>query len=369
MEYILHYVGNMNRGGMENVIMNLYRAIDKDKFQFHFAVHGETKPDYEEEIVKLGGKIIRFPMFRNNPLYYKKKWMEFWSENKDYYKWFHYHTNSLANITAIKAANLNGMNNIIIHAHSSYANKGKFQKIHDLIHYSNQKFVNNKKFICVAVSQEAANWLFGNTNKQVRILNNGIDYDKYRPDIYCRTNTRTSLGILDTALVIGHVGNFMKVKNHTYLIQVLKEVKNIKKDTYLLLLGDGILRNEIEIEVKKEGLSDNVIFVGNVEEVTKYLNAMDVFVFPSYYEGLGLSVIEAQVNQLPVIVSSSLPKEVKISPELIFLNLDDGEKIWAENVLKAYNPLRMQSNIYLDQKFNIQITIEEIANLYESKRV
>lgn len=364
VKYILHYVGNMNRGGMENVIMNLYRAIDKTKIQFHFAVHSEEKSDYEDEIISMGGKIIRFPLYRENPLIYKKEWLEFWKKNKDFYSWFHYHTNSLANITAIKAAKKEGMKNIIIHAHSSYANKGKIQKIHDYIHRINQKYIMHSNIVCIAVSNDAAIWLFGKNNHKVKIINNGINYGAYLPSLNDRKIIREKYNIDNDSLVIGHVGNFLKVKNHKFLIEVFKEIKLIENQSILLLLGDGILKNEIQDLVKKEGLEDSVLFLGNVPEVSSYLNSMDVFIFPSIFEGLGMSVIEAQVNGLPVLLSSTLPNEVKISPSFVKLELKKGAKEWAKAAINLISPNRIEQKGYLNNKFDINNTMREIVELY-----
>lgn len=366
MKYILHYVGNMNRGGMENVIMNLYRTIGKSEFQFHFAVHGNEKGDYEDEIKSLGGEIIRFPYFRKNPLLYKKTWDEFWKKNYDFYSFFHYHTNSLANIVAIKQARKNGVQNIIIHSHSTYANKGKLQNIHNIIHKRNQKYVNKSEIICLAVTKEAGNWLFGENNNRVKIIDNGIDYEEFKPDKMLGLEIRKKLEIDEKSIVIGHVGNFMKVKNHEFLIDIFRVLHSLHDKSYLVLLGDGIMKEQILKKAEFYNLSENVIFLGNVSNVGNYLNCMDVFIFPSLYEGLGLSVVEAQVNHLPVLASETIPIAAKISEKFYTLSLNQDESTWAKKAIEIIDKDRFKKNIIIDNNFDISKTINELVEIYNN---
>lgn len=366
MKYILHYVGAMNRGGMENVIMNLYRGMDRSKYQFHFAVHTKKKSDWDETILKMGGKIIPFPPFRKNPKKYINTWDNFWNANKDIYQVFHYHTNSLANIAAIKSAVRNNMNSIIIHAHSSYADKGKFQIIHDFVHKRNQKIISkNSNLIRVAVSEKAATWLFGvDESNKVIIINNGVDYGLFRFNAGKRIELRKKLKI-DNKIVIGHVGNFLKVKNHEFLIRLLDCLVKTNENIVLLLIGKGPLFTDIQKLAKELGLSNNVIFQGGVENPEDYLNAMDIFVFPSIYEGLALALLEAQINGLPVIYSSTISDEVEICDHIWAEKLEkEAAWCWRINALSHGTFNRKQGKC--DDEYDSKKITKKFLSLYDS---
>ncbi|MGH2064886.1 glycosyltransferase [Aerococcus sp. L_4] len=361
MNYILHYVNKMHRGGMESLIMNLYRNIDSSEYQFHFAVHTDVKADFDDEIEKLGGKIIVFPNHRSNPIRYRKVWNEFWRENKDKYLLFHFHTNSLANIESIKAAKDNGFNNIIVHAHSSYASKGKLQIVHDFAHKRNQKYVAKNDVYKIAVSEKAKNWVFGN-NQEVEIVNNGINYSDFNFSTSKRATIRNQFSIGNDEIVIGQVGNFNPVKNHKFSLKVFKEFTKTNNNSKLLFVGGGPRIDEIRQIVKNENLEDKVIFVGIVSNVSDYLSAMDIFIFPSIFEGLGLVAVEAQVNGLPVLYSNTVPKDIEISSNVCSLSIDENPVVWA-NKLNDLITVR-SSTKNLNSKFEISSTVRNITDIY-----
>lgn len=363
MKVILHYVRKMDRGGMENYIMNIYRNINREKYQFHFAVHTDEKGDYDNEIKMLGGQIYRFPNFRNNPIKYIKTWKKFWQNNKNNYSIFHFHTNTLANIYAIKEAKSNNFNNIIIHAHSGYAHRDRLQLLHDLTHKKNQKYVDTKKIKCLSVSNKASSWVFGKND--ISIINNGIDYEKFRKNDKKKESAKKRLKIPDNYKVIGHIGNFLKVKNHTFLLEVFKHINKENPDTILLLMGDGPEKNNIEEQIKQTNNLNNVIFLGNVPDVDLYINCIDVFIFPSYYEGLPLSLIEAQVNEIPTIYSNSIDDAIEVSNYIIPLSLNLGAEKWAKEALVLFSTLENGEPFYIDEKYNIDNTIKEITDIYD----
>ncbi|WP_338487525.1 glycosyltransferase [Ruoffia tabacinasalis] len=367
MKYVLHYVEKMDRGGMESYIMNVYRNIDRSKYQFHFIVHTNKKSDFDEEILSLGGKILRVPTtLRSNPIKYIRFWKRFWVKNQKKYDVFHFHTNSLANIYAIKAAQKIGYNKIIIHSHSTGANKGKIQKIHDLIHLSNQKYVLRNKFKLVAVSENASDWLFGKEAiiaGKVRIVSVGIDYSLFYFNSQVREKIRKQYD-LDKSIVIGHVGNFFAVKNHEFIIETFYELAKFNDNISLLLIGDGDTIQESKELVNKLKLKDNVTFTGNIENVSDFYNAMDIFIFPSKYEGLGMSMVEAQINGLPVFYSDTVPFESVISNNTLCLNLNSGSNNWAKEIQKYFTKERSRE-IEVNNKFNIANSSEKLTLIYE----
>ena len=366
MRYILHYVSKMYRGGLETYIMELYRNIDRNKYQFHFAVHSEENYAYNDEIIKLGGKIIVFPKYSQNPIKYRRLWDTFWESNKEKYHAFHYHNNSLSNIESIRSATSRGFKNIIVHGHSSSAKGKKAQIVYDLLHKINQNYINNRKFTRLAVSEEAAIWMYGPKEvdrNNVRVVLNGINYDKFVFDKLKRESLRKDLNMKDD-FVIGHVGNFRTVKNHEFLIKVYSQIIKKNKQSKLVLLGDGELKKDIIQYSKQLGVYDNVIFLGNKPNVTDYLNAMDTFVFPSLYEGLGLSAIEAQINGLPVIYSDTVPKIIEITEYCESLSLGDSYDNWSNKILNTMN-LRNKSSFIL-KKFGIDNAVNSIVNIYNN---
>lgn len=366
MKYILHYVSKMYRGGLETYIMELYKNIDRTKYQFHFAVHSNEHYDYNDEIIELGGKIIVFPKYSQNPLKYRKIWDAFWESNKNKYHAFHYHNNSLSNIESIRSASSKGFKNIIVHGHSSSAKGKKAQIVYDLLHKFNQNFVNNQEFTRLAVSEEAAIWMYGSKevdSNNITILLNGINYEKFEFNEFERKRLREQLNISND-FVLGHVGNFRAVKNHKFLIKIFSEILKTNNKSKLILLGDGDLKEEIILYSKQLDVYGNIIFLGNQPNVTDYLNAMDVFVFPSLYEGLGLSAIEAQINGLPVIYSDTVPRSIEITQYCDSLSLEDDHGIWRDMIIKTRN-FRNKSE-FLSRRFEIENAVNSIVNIYNN---
>lgn len=366
MVRVLHYVGRMNRGGMEMLIMNLYRKIDREKMQFDFAVHGDSAGDFEEEIINMGGSFYYFPHMRKNPRAYRKAWRSFWEENKNKYTAFHMHTNSLANIIALEEATRVGIPVRIVHSHSSMANKGRLQWINDTLH-----ILHRKKLPCFAThlfacSDKAAEWLFGGNelgNLSVCQINNGVDTQKFKFDEQKRVELRNKLGIED-ARVIGHVGTFVPVKNHTYIIDVVEQA--YKKDSHIkcLLIGTGPLQEEIKELARHKGLEDIVLFMGSCENVHELLSAMDIFLMPSLYEGLPVSLVEVQTNGLPALVSDTITKDVYLRDNLHYFSLSEGAECWADKALSIMkNQIHMNGvECIVDGGFDITNT----ALLYEN---
>ena len=362
---VLHYVGKMNRGGMETFIMNLYRSIDRNKIQFDFAVHGTENGDFEEEILSMGGKFYNFPHMRKNPFVYKKEWKTFWMEHKDDYIAFHFHTNSLANIIAIKEAAKAGVKKRIIHAHSSFANKGRLQILNDYLHKMHQKKIKKYANVLFACSDKAADWLFGgmgNNGIEVKIIKNAIDVQKYRMDEMKRKSARKEFGFDDSHKVIGHIGAFIPVKNHEFLLGVIEQAYKADNSVRAIFIGGGSMLEDIKEKVKSKCLEDVIVFTGVRADVDKLFMVMDLFVMPSIYEGLPVSLVEAQANGIPVLVSDTITKNVNINPNVIYYSLKEGYKCWAKLALNMlYNIPRYRLQ---DKVKAAGFDIEETARIY-----
>ena len=322
---ILQVVTDMNRGGLETMLMNYYRCIDREKIQFDFLTHRSYKADYDDEIEALGGKIYHLPRLNPFSNSYKKALSEFLYSHSEY-KIIHVHQDCLSSVV-LKIAKQCGVPVRIAHSHSSSQNKDSKYPIK--LFY--KRFIAKYATHLMACSEAAGKWMFGN-NSDFIVLNNAIDAEKYIYDESIRHKMRSEFGIAESELVLGHVGRFAYPKNHTFLIDIFKIVSE-KIEAKLVLVGGGKLKAEIEDKVTNLGIKDKVIFTGIRSDVNKLLQAMDVFVFPSNYEGLPVTLVEAQAAGLPCFISDMVPIECKKTNLVKQLNLSSGAGYWADEIL------------------------------------
>ena len=328
---VLNLFTIMNRGGAETMVMNYYRRIDRSKLQFDFMVHREDRGAYDDEIEAMGGKIFRMPPIRPwTASAYKKQVAQFYYEHP-VYKIIHSHMSELGYYDFIEAEKA-GIPVRIAHAHNRpYGVDIKspirwYYKTKMLPHITHM-------FMC---GNESGEWLFGEKNKDKFImLNNAIDSEKYRFDWRKRELIRNNLGIADN-LVIGHVGRFAPQKNHKFIIEVFTEALKTAPNAVLLLIGEdsGEISNEIHSLVSKRGILDKIRFLGVRNDVEDLLQAMDVFLFPSLFEGLSLASVEAQAAGLPIIISDKVPIECKITQLVHVMNLNSSVKAWANEAVR-----------------------------------
>lgn len=356
---ILHVFGGMDRGGAETMVMNLYRKIDRSKVQFDFIVHTDEECSYDDEIKSLGGKIFRLPRYQGlNHLKYIKLWKQIFEKNPEY-KIIHGHVRSTASIY-LKIAKKYGLVTIA-HSHST-ASRGNVleKKIKDIMQIS-IKYYADYMFAC---SEAAGKWLFGKDvtlKANYKYFNNAICIEKYRFDNFTRAQMRAELGIQDK-FVIGHVGSFTHPKNHTFLIRIFNEIQKYNNEAFLLMVGEGQLKSKIENEIKFLKLQDKVIFTGNIQNVNDYLNIMDVLVFPSIYEGLPVSIIEAQANGLPCVISDTITKEVKITNLVEFISIKKEPLEWVNLI----NTLKRDDTDYINGMIKSDYNIKNLAKWYEN---
>jgi glycosyltransferase EpsF len=326
---IAQIVGNMHSGGVEAVVMNYYRNIDRTKIQFDFIVHDNSSVPQKEEIEHLGGKILFTPSYIHL-FKYLKELRKIFKENK--YKIVHSHLNSLS-IFPLYAAKKEGIPVRIAHNHStSNIKEWKITLLKTMLKPFS-KIQATEYFAC---SELAARWLFGNKafeEGKVIIIANAIDLEKFKHNNKIGTKIKKDLNIDSSKKIIGHVGRFVKQKNHEFLIEIFKEINIENKNTALLLIGEGPLKNKIKEKVKKLKLDKSVYFAGAVNNVNEYMQAMDLFLFPSLYEGLGMVAVEAQTAGLPCVVSTELPKDVAITNKCIFISLSEDVSKWKDNIL------------------------------------
>lgn len=323
---VLQVVTHMNRGGLETMLMNYYHHIDRSMVQFDFLTHREYDGDYGEEIKRLGGKIFHIPALNPFSVNYRKTLDSFFKKHPEY-DIIHVHQDCMSSVILKEAKKCN-IPVRIAHSHSSNQDKNIKYPIKLFFRRSIPKYATTM----LACGEEAGRWMFGGT--EFEILNNAIDTKKYAFNAKKREIQRNYLGISQDCLLLGHVGRFCYPKNHTFLIDIFGEICR-EKNAKLLLIGDGELRMQIKEKAKMMNLTDKVIFAGVRSDVADLMNAMDVFVFPSNYEGLPVTMIEAQAAGLPCIISDKVPIECKKTNLVWQVALDSGKEVWAEKVIES----------------------------------
>lgn len=357
---VLQVVTIMNRGGLETMLMNYYRKLDRSKIQFDFIVHREERGDYDDEIEALGGKIFRMcPIKPGNYRKYFKELDKFFLEHKEY-NVVHSHINENSGFV-LRAAKKYNIPCRIAHSHVSglgFDYKYIFRQYARII-------LRNKPTHLFACSKEAGKWLFGEEkiNTQVSILNNAINLEDFNYNEETRDKLREELGIQDK-LVIGHVGRFSPSKNHEFLIDIFNEVYKSNSESVLLLVGTGKVEEEIKNKVKNYNLQDSVVFLGLRSDINKLMNAMDIFVFPSKFEALPVVLIEAQSVGLKCIASTGVPEEVNISNTVDFISLNQDAKHWASRIIYCNKTHKNNTSIIKEKGFDIEDNINYLSKLY-----
>lgn len=360
---ILQVVTIMNRGGLETMLMNYYRKVDHKKIQFDFMVHRNQEGDYDQEILKLGGRIYRMPQIRPGNYRDYFKCLDDFFANHPEFNVVHSHINENSSfvLRAAKKANIQVR---IAHSHLAglpFDYKFPFRMYARLFLKKNA----SQFFAC---SDEAGEWLFGKNfarNNNIIVLKNAIDTKEFRFSEETRDKVRKDLE-LEGKFVIGHVGRFNTQKNHDFLIDIFNEIHKEKKDTVLVLVGEGKLEDEIKKKVERLNLSNSVKFLGLRSDVANIMQAMDLFLFPSLYEGLGVVLIEAQAAGLKCITSTGTPKEADVSDSVDFLGLDKTASEWANHILKYYRNNGRKNNIeIITQKgYDVLTNIGWLTNNY-----
>ena len=337
---VAHIVGKMVGGGVEAFIMNYYRHIDRDKIQFDFIIDSDSTFVPRDEIESLGGRIIEIPPYQKI-FKYTKELRKVLRENK--YRIVHSHLNTLS-VFPLYCAWREKVPVRIAHSHST-SNKKEWKKniIKNLLRPFSKVFATNY-FAC---TEHAGRWMFGNKeydNGNVYILNNAIDINDFLYDENERKIKRKELGI-ENKFVIGHIGRFVEQKNHSFLIDIFNQLHNQIPNTSLMLIGQGPLQNEIKEKVKKLKIDDSVLFLGQREDVNKLYQAMDLFLFPSIYEGLGMVMIEAQSSGLPCIASTEVPKIAKVNKNVEFIDLNETIDEWVNKIKKYIKDEKRNNDI------------------------
>ena len=364
---VLQIIGSMGLGGAETMIMNMYRNIDRKKLQFDFFLIDENIHYYEKEIVELGGIIYKT----------KKRSEDIIKHYIDLYKVIKYkkydvvqlHINNAAILLlSIIVVKLAGASRIYTFAHSTMdwrSWRAKF--LHFIFRPITNKLI-TKKLSC---GNDASKWLYGEMNKQnVKVISPPVNCENFLFDEEKYNKYRQELGVENQKVYI-HVGRFMKVKNHKFLIDIFKEIVNYEPESKLFLIGNGDLEEEVKEYCKMNGIYDKVIFFGNIDDVYNKFIASDIMIFPSLYEGFPTVLIEAQASGLNCFVSDSITKKIGITDLITFISLEKPPKKWAKIILDSnnYNKKRKAYNSIIAENYDVKLIANEISKIYLEENI
>lgn len=361
---VLQVLGSLQRGGAETMIMNIYRQIDRNKVQFDFLLKDHCDNGYEKEAISMGANIYYVSSLKEIGFYtYIKQQSKIMREGN--YDVVHSHVNIMSGLS-LSAAYLAGVKIRIAHSHSSNSSYGK---IHALIGKLLIKHFSTNNIAC---GTEAGQFLFG--SDQFTIINNGIDTLRFCPAKKEEfEKLRSEIGIQNDSFVITHIGRFIPLKNHAFILSIARKLVSSKKDFHIFLLGDGELKNNIENEINNDGLKDYITVTGSVENTDTYLKVSDLFLLPSLYEGLPVALIEAQSTGVKCIVSDKVTTEADLGVGLVeFLPLE--VDLWASKTIDLMNCfLVSNSNIGARTKdiipeYDIRNSARKIYELYSAAK-
>ena len=353
---VLHVLDALNQGGIENLIMNVYRAIDRSKVQFDFALRRESQGYFDDEIERLGGKIYYFESESKSIDNYRKSLSHIIDE-KGPYKAIHSHCYFFSGYI-LRVAKKKGISVRIAHSHDT--SKGRKDSLKRKTYEEIMRcLIRAYATDMVCCSNEAGKYVFGE-KVNYKVIYNGIDVDRFKFEIKTREEYRKKLG-LDDALVLIHVGRFADQKNHSFILDILKDLSPEVENWKAIFIGNGELLEKTIEKAKTLGINDRIIYLSGISNPEYYYNASDVFVFPSKYEGLGIVAVEAQVNGLPSILSSKITSEVGITDLAKYLSIDEGTSKWIDAVKHINNQKNVDRSSYSQLIKSTQFDIENTA--------
>ena len=322
-----------NPGGIEAYIMNIYRNVDHSKLQFDFIVNSNCKIAYNEEISAYGGQIFRLHGRRENPLLHLLDYYLFFKNHSQRYNGIYVNALSLANIDAIKLAYKFNIKKRILHAHNNADIGASYLGIRTLLHKCHRYSIKKYATHLFACSNAAGKWMFGKKAKYA-IINNAIDTKNYRYNSCLRSKLRKKLNISSHTFVIGTVGRLEPQKNPLFLIDIFYQIKKTKADSLCLHIGDGTLKHDMEERIKHYQIQNDYRLLGSKPDTSDYYQIFDAFIFPSLFEGLGISLIEAQACDLPCFISDTIPQEAILLKENVHcFSLQADSITWANGIL------------------------------------
>lgn len=355
---VVHIVKDLKINGISTVVMNYMEKLDKKKYDITIVAGNPIADKNRDECIKNGIHLIETPSKTNDGAFkYYKKLYKILKHNS--YDIIHIHGNSRTITIELFIAALCGIKNRVAHCHNTQCNN-------KIVHIIFKPIFDRLYSVGVACSDDAGKWMF--KNRKFSVLQNGFELEKFKFNSNVRDEQRKKLQLPNDAIVIGHVGLFNNQKNHPFILKVFKKIYEQNKNYYLLLVGNGPDKEKIEKEINESLYKDNVIVYGVSSEVYKLYSAMDIFLFPSRFEGLGIVLLEAQISGLPCMVSSTVPKEVNLSEKYYSLSLDSDISEWVK-VMSKITPYQDRLKCFENsnlKKYDINKNVREIEEIYDS---
>lgn len=361
---VLHVLGSLNQGGIENLIMSVYRKIDRSKIQFEFAVMHKENDFFSSEIQNLGGKVHFFDSDELSIKCFNRNLSRI-INNEGPFEAVHSHSYFFSGVILF-IAKMNKVEVRIAHAHDT--EKGREKTLYRRMYeFSMRKMIHFFATDMIGCSKEACEFVFGKKSNY-QIIYNGIDMERFAFNHEEREIIRKKENLGDCNVFL-HVGRFADQKNHEFILNVFHEHLKKEPNDKLLLIGSGVLEDKIKKKVKELNMENNVLLLGNKFDTEKYYSASDCFLLPSKYEGLGIVLVEAQASGLKSFVSTKVTKEVKCTDLLEYLPLDQGINPWVEKIKDIHK--NSNREIYVKEligsDFDIDSTISKLTCIYTSK--
>lgn len=359
--FISHY---LNRAGIEAFMMSVFRGIDHSRFRVDFLLYNTLETDYTREVEAAGSKVWRVPSRRQSPFGWYRSLNRFFRSHAKEYVAVHFNGNGFTTIAPLWFAYQYGVPIRISHAHSS-SSAGFHNRLFHILLRGIAIKITTHHFAC---SSLAAKWFYGNS--PAVIIKNGISTDRFAYDPVKRATMRETLGISPSTHVIGHVGRFESEKNHAFLLDVFAKYVQINPDAKLVLVGIGSLMDQTRQKAQELGIDDKVVFMGERSDVNELLQAFDIFLMPSTFEGQPFVLIEAQCAGLPCLLSDVINDDICLTDHVVKLSLRLPARQWAEqlkDMLTDYERVD-ESETIKRQGYSIQTTIEYLESVYSQTR-
>ena len=352
---VLQCVNNMHRAGLETMLMNYYRNIDRTKIQFDFLTHRPDKSDYDDEIIAMGGRVYYAPRLypQNYPAYFSYM-KRFFAEHPEY-QIVHSHIDAMSYLPLLTAKKA-GIPVRIAHSHNTSIDKDAKYVLKQYFRYCVPSVANYR----LACGKKAGEFLF--RGRSFEVIPNAIEASKFVYSADVRNKVRKELQ-LDGKFVIGHVGRFSYAKNHVFLIDVFAEIRKHEPNSVLLFVGKGDKEKEARKKVEALGMSEHVRFLGSRNDVQELYQAMDVFVLPSLFEGVPVVGVEAQYAGLPCFFSDKVPNEVAFTDQCIFVGLKQTTQEWAKKIIETKDIDRKILST-TNTRFDITYTKDKLEEFY-----
>lgn len=367
---VLLVVGSLDVGGIEKLVTDYSACLCNTDYRFYYLVFGDEVGCHEKEVLKSGAKIIRIPRPDNRfSLYFSIR-----SVLKKDGPFYAVHSHILfSSGLVMKAAYAESVKVRIAHSHDnlSYVKTGIIEEVY---HFLMRHYLRKYSSRFVACSNDAGKYLFGNAFAKMGgiVLKNRIDVEKYKYSEIERRKIRSKLGISDKQLLVGNIGRIEKQKNQKFIVDIMQTHGVMSRDAKAIIIGDGEEKDELLLYIKENKQDENILLLGQKGDVAKYLSAMDVFVFPSVHEGLGLVLIEAQANGLPCIATRNIvPKEAQVLDSFRFISQKscNDPEVWGKEIAEAKRCNGEKSvNIVKEKGYDIDGLKDDLLRLYDGGR-